>query len=93
MIRCQNCKAWFEPNTHNQIYDTPECRKEATNAKIMKRYYDKKNKVKNKECVNCGTALNMYNDSKYCLRCTKNQHVNNKNILKEIKHGFKGFEE
>lgn len=93
MIRCRNCNNWFEPNTHNQIYDSAECRKKATNEKIMQRYYEKKEeKGSTKHCRQCGTKLNQYNDSDVCLNCNKDKNVNNKDVLEEIKHGLRGFE-
>ena len=95
LIRCHNCKQHFTPNTHNQIYDSAECRREATNRKIMEKYYENKTikQNRNKECQECGTKLNMYNDSGYCLVCYKRRNVDHKKVLKEIKHGLRGFEE
>lgn len=69
----EECKQVFTPTTHNMIYHTDECCKRATNARIMKRYHERK-AVRNgakRVCktTGCGTLLSRYNESKICAKC------------------------
>jgi hypothetical protein len=77
----------FTPTTHNMIYHTDECCKRATNARIMKRYHERKAARKGARRIcktpNCGTLLSRYNESKYCGPCEHAAEENrNKDILK-----------
>jgi hypothetical protein len=55
------------------IYHTDECCKKATNARIMKKYHERKARRggAKRVCktVGCGTFLSRYNDSKTCGKC------------------------
>jgi hypothetical protein len=69
---CANssCKKVFERKTHNQKYCSPECCREATNRRIMERYYEKKDNRRGSVRVcaksGCDTTLSRYNDSDVC---------------------------
>lgn len=67
------CGVEFEPKTHNQRYHTPECCKEATNIRIMDKYYERKERRQGniRTCITpgCGTQLSRYNDDKVCGKC------------------------
>ena len=67
----------FTPTTHNMIYHTDECCKKATNARIMKKYHERKARRKGAQRVcktsNCGALLSRYNDSKYCGACDRRE--------------------
>ena len=71
------CSKLFEPNTHNQKYCSSECCKAATNAKIMKRYYERKSRLKGtaRKCYTCGAGLSRYNDSTICSGCAAKQEA------------------
>lgn len=66
----EECEKTFHPNSFNQIFCGPECCRVSTNKKIMKRYYEKKEKKNrgDRNCKICGTKLNRYNyeDENYC---------------------------
>lgn len=72
---CSNngCEEGFEPKTHNQKYCSDECCREATNAKIKQKYYDKKERLAGKKriCKNrgCQTILSRYNQENTCEVC------------------------
>lgn len=68
----EECQIEFEPNTHNAIYHSPECRRVVTNKKILAKYYEKKEKIyTDRTCVtkNCITILSSYNDEDICEPC------------------------
>lgn len=72
---CSNkgCENAFEAKTHNQKYCCDECCREATNAKIKQKYYDKKERLAGKKriCKNrgCQTILSRYNQESTCEVC------------------------
>jgi len=72
---CANgdCDEAFEPQVHNAIYCSVECRKIVTNKNVLDRYYEKKERRANKKrvCSNegCATILSMYNDEEICETC------------------------
>ena len=86
------CGVEFEPNTHNQIYHTDECCKLATNARIMRKYYETKSRKKGavRVCATpgCSTRLSRYNPEKICAKCVAEQKADEKkrmlDILKEV---------
>lgn len=66
------CDNEFTPGTHNQIYCSDECCKQATNAKIMERYYRKKARRNgtNLQCSECKQqTLSRYSDNEVCSSC------------------------
>lgn len=72
---CANaeCQEIFEPQVHNAIYCSVECRKIVTNKNVLDRYYEKKEirSNKNRVCKNkgCSTILSIYNDEDICEPC------------------------
>ena len=78
----------FTPKTHNQIYHTQECCKKATNARIMRKYYEDRARVGGAKRVcktpNCGTLLSRYNSSKYCAKCEAQKETNRTRSVLEV---------
>jgi len=75
----EECFNLFIPAVHNGIYCSPECRKAATNKKVLERYYrnkDKKANMKKRVCKSrtCKTILSMYNKEDICETC-KNKRL------------------
>ena len=64
------CDVVFAPKAHNGIYCSEECRRIATNAKVLQRYYDGKDKKKKKKRTckdkDCNTVLSQYNKEDIC---------------------------
>lgn len=80
----ESCGTLFHPNTHNQKYCSSECCKAATNAKIMKRYYERKARRAGtvRKCYTCGSGLSRYNDTTICSPCAaKQESANNLSVL------------
>ncbi len=70
------CGLPFKAKTHNQRYCTDECCRKATNARLMKQYYEKKARRQGhiRVCKNgCGTRLSRYNDTDECQSCAANK--------------------
>ena len=78
---CANpeCHSLFEPQVHNAIYCSTDCRKVITNKNVLDRYYEKKERRANKKrvCSNtdCNTILSMYNDENICEACKTNRLI------------------
>jgi hypothetical protein len=74
-VKCAHteCGREFEAKTHNQRYCSDECCRQATNARLMKQYYEKKARLKGhvRVCAttDCGTVLSRYNDDTVCRKC------------------------
>lgn len=90
---CSNigCENEFEPKTHNMKYCSDECCKEATNHKIKKKYYDKKERLAGKlrvcEAKGCNTRLSRYNAESICESCkTQEKRDERKMILEMLKN-------
>jgi hypothetical protein len=72
---CSNkgCTNKFEPKTHNMKYCSDECCREATNAKIKQKYYDKKARLAGAVRVcktkDCEYKLSRYNSGDICESC------------------------
>lgn len=72
---CANdgCNNEFEKTTYNQKYCSDECCREATNAKIKKKYLDKKARLSGEKRVcstrGCKTLLVRYNEDNICEYC------------------------
>lgn len=84
---CSNCGLEFEPKTHNMIYCGTECCRIATNAKIIKRYYERKDRknLPKRQCSSCSTVLSKYNSSSICNGCSdKNKKQIKEQILAEL---------
>lgn len=74
-IACANqgCEELFIPKTHNQIYHNDECCRQATNRRMMEKYYANRDRKLGKKrlCKACGvTRLSRYNESDICSSCT-----------------------
>ena len=67
----EGCDEEFISKTHNQKYHDDECCRLATNAKIMQKYYDRKNQRMGipRACSVCESKLSKYNSSKICNTC------------------------
>jgi hypothetical protein len=77
---CANddCTNSFIPKTYNGVYCSTECRKVATNKKLLEKYYtNKSNKSKKRICstADCTTILSRYNKEKICERCKKERFI------------------
>jgi len=89
---CENegCENEFEPKTHNMKYCGDECCREATNAKIKAKYYEKKERLAGKiricKSKGCGTKLSRYNSAPICEGCkTKEKEQERKALLDMVR--------
>lgn len=75
----EECGEIFEPQVHNAIYCSVDCRKIATNKNVLNRYYEKKERRSSKQrvCKNkhCSTVLSRYNDEDICELCKTNRLI------------------
>jgi len=82
------CGLGFEPKTHNQRYCSDDCCRRATNARLMKQYYEKKARRQGRirVCANsgCETRLSRYNDGKVCQKCAAAQETERRQQLLNI---------
>ena len=96
MIICghDGCENEFEPKTHNQKYCSDLCCREATNAKIKAKYYEKKERLAGKQRVcknkNCNTKLSRYNSSSVCEGCVANQKESERKALLDMVRNVSG---
>lgn len=87
---CANvdCGKEFTPRTHNMRYDTDECCRKATNARLMDQYYEKKARrkgaVRTCEREGCKTKLSRYNDGKVCEACVAGDTTSNRARLLDM---------
>jgi hypothetical protein len=78
---CANpkCQEIFEPQVHNAIYCSTDCRKVVTNKNVLDRYYEKKERRADRKrvCKNdgCSTFLSMYNEEDICEACKTNRLI------------------
>jgi hypothetical protein len=65
------CGNMFEPKTHNQKFCSSACCRKATNARIMEKYYARRDRKRGKlrTCSECPTVLSRYNSSDKCEGC------------------------
>lgn len=67
------CSQPFVAKTHNQKYCSDYCCRQATNARLMEQYYERKARRKGQirvcETPGCETKLSRYNDGKFCQGC------------------------
>lgn len=80
------------PKTHNMKYCSDEHLRLATNARIMEKYYERKDRRGGKKRIcstkGCQTILSRYNESKYCSKCdAKRVHEQNKKLLDVLTNG------
>lgn len=82
------CGLEFEAKTHNQRYCSDDCCRRATNARLMKQYYERKARRQGRIRVcaspGCGTRLSRYNDSKVCQGCAAAQENERRQQLLDI---------
>ena len=79
------CGVEFIKTTHNMKYCTEAHCKLATNARIMKKYYESKARRKGaKRLCACGTRLSRYNEKRICSACEARQVKEKKNALMEM---------
>jgi hypothetical protein len=86
----EKCEEEFTPVTSNQIYHSEECQRLATNARIMRKYYERKAIRQGArrvcEAPGCVTILSRYNDSKLCATHEAKPTVDkNKKLLESLK--------
>lgn len=79
-IVCANeeCFVEFKPKTYNAIFCSKECRRLATNKKLLEKYYEaKNNKFKKRICKtkNCTTILSSYNKEDICEACKTERYI------------------
>ena len=85
-IQCtrEGCDEWFTKKTHNQRYHNDECCRLATNARIMQKYYERRDQRQGKVryCKECKTTkLSRYNDSLVCSSCSAKKELNANNAV------------
>lgn len=82
---CANdgCETTFKKKTHNQKYCSDKCCREATNRKIMERYYENKRLRSGapRKCTECSAILSKYNLGKVCATCEAEQERSGKIVL------------
>ena len=87
--RCAYCDKGFDKKTHNQKYCDSECCRKATNERILKRYYEKRDNRSGKErvCKNksCGRKLSRYNDESFCSACSSLRKPSSSKVSKVIR--------
>lgn len=67
-----DCNKKFYKRVHNQKYCSSKCCQKATNAKLLKRYYEGKRPIPpNRVCRSrgCKTVLSIYNKDDVCGSC------------------------
>lgn len=82
----KNCGTVFLPRTHNQKYCSSECCKIVTNARIMEKYYEKRDRKAGKErlCKECGQKLSRYNEDNVCAPCAASKAKKDRKRLLEL---------
>jgi hypothetical protein len=83
---CANdiCMIAFMPSRHNQKYCSKECCKVVTNSKIMKQYYEDKDRKSGKPriCNKCEVSrLSRYNDTMVCAACVAQERAQSRQNL------------
>jgi len=93
---CNWCDTNFKPTVSYQIYCSTTCRTEATKEKIVERHKilkRKKREGKTRNCVQCETALSVFNDDQLCYNCEIN-HKQVTKVLKQLKQlGIMDYED
>lgn len=83
----EGCDEEFVKKTHNQRYHNDECCRIATNAKIMEKYYERRD-IKNgveRTCKACGvTKLSRYNDSQICSSCASKREATVNSAVRDM---------
>ena len=88
-VQCDRhgCEEIFVKKTHNQRYHNDECCRIATNAKILEKYYERRD-IKNgveRTCKTCKvTKLSRYNDSQVCAACAGTSEANINSLVRDM---------
>jgi uncharacterized protein (UPF0371 family) len=86
---CAYCNDSFERKTHNQKYCDEECCRKATNERIMRRYYEKRDNRKGKERMcshkDCTTRLSRYNEETVCAIHAKKVSPQREELLRTLR--------
>lgn len=80
----EGCEETYEKKAHNQKYHDDECCRLATNERIMRNYYQRRDRRAGKAriCESCNTTkLSRYNDDQICNGCKDRKRVENKSQL------------
>jgi len=84
----EECNNEFEPKTHNQKYCSDECCRIATNQKLKKAYYDKKDRLAGKKRIcktkGCNVILSRYQDEDICNKCIGSEKEKERKALLEM---------
>lgn len=82
------CGLEFEAKTHNQRYCSDDCCRRATNARLMKQYYEKKARrqghIRVCKSSDCNTRLSRYNDGDECQKCASAKETNRRKQLLDL---------
>lgn len=85
---CANpqCGIEYTPGTFNHKFCTPDCRKVVTNARLMERYYENRDRRRGKLrlCRLCDQPLSRYNETKECQACTAKKNTDARERLLEL---------
>lgn len=84
------CGIEFEPTTHNMKYHSDQCCRDATNERIMRRYYERKEAKRDRAgntricaTIGCGTVLSRYNEFVVCQKCESEIRAAERDTLKK----------
>lgn len=86
MLICarDGCDEEYIQKTHNQKYHNDECCRLATNARIMQKYYARRDQRlgKTRICRDCNvTKLSRYNNSLVCSSCDLKREIETNNSV------------
>ena len=87
----EGCDVEFIPRVHNMIFHSDECTKIETNRRIMKKYYENKERLSGKVrwCSECGeTKLSRYNEGNVCASCTQRKVKESREELMALMSGI-----
>lgn len=87
-IECEKegCEVTFTKRTHNQRYHDAECTRLATNARLMRDYYDEQARKKGRAryCFTCESRLSRYNPTNKCNACSLKSEQDSKQSVVEM---------
>lgn len=80
LIQCKNedCDVRFVPKTYNAAFCSPECRRVATNRRLLENYHREKKKKGEKRVCRikvCTTVLSVYNKEDICESCKRERFI------------------
>lgn len=93
VVECayEHCENKFDPQgKHGRKYCSAECSTKANNAKILKKYHERRARLKGGRRIcstpGCSTPLSRYNDDDICNACDiKKREEHRENLLKGFK--------